>query len=70
MNNIDYEIYNLGNVELLSGEILLSAKLAYKTYGSLNSDKSNCILICHAITGDSHVAKHDENDLPLSLIHI
>ena len=41
MNNIAYEIYNLGNVKLLSGEILLSAKLAYKTYGSLNSDKSN-----------------------------
>ena len=45
MNNIDYEIYNLGNVELLSGEILLSAKLAYKTYGSLNSDKSNVIIL-------------------------
>ncbi len=37
MNNIDYEIYNLGNVELLSGEILLSAKLAYKTYNSTNN---------------------------------
>ena len=34
MNINDYEIYNLGNVELVSGETLLSAKLAYKTYGS------------------------------------
>ena len=51
MNNIDYEIYNLGNVELLSGEILLSAKLAYKTYGSLNSDKSNVIILPTFYTG-------------------
>ena len=51
MNNIDYEIYNLGNVELLSGEILLSAKLAYKTYGSLNSDKSNVIVLPTFYTG-------------------
>ena len=51
MNNIDYEIYNLGNVELLSGEILLSAKLAYKTYGALNSDKSNVIVLPTFYTG-------------------
>ena len=51
MNNIDYEIYNLGNVELLSGEILLSAKLAYKTYGSFNSDKSNVIILPTFYTG-------------------
>ncbi len=34
-----YKIYELGNVNLLSGEILLSAKLAYQTYGSLNKKK-------------------------------
>ncbi len=33
--------------------------MAYKTYGSLNNDKSNAILICHPITGDQYVAsKH------------
>ena len=51
MNINDYEIYKLGNVELLSGEILLSAKLAYKTYGSLNADKSNVIVLPTFYTG-------------------
>lgn len=33
--------------------------LAYETYGEMNADKSNCILILHALSGDAHVAgKH------------
>ena len=34
MNKIDYEIFDLGDVPLLSGKTLIKAKLAYKTYGS------------------------------------
>tara|TARA_Y100000748_G_scaffold134619_1_gene112992 strand:- start:610 stop:1611 length:1002 start_codon:yes stop_codon:yes gene_type:complete len=43
--------YELGDIELLSGETLLSAKLAYKTYGALNSDKNNVILLPTFYTG-------------------
>ena len=51
MNNIDFHTYELGDLKLLSGETLLSAKLAYKTYGSLNADKNNVILLPTFYTG-------------------
>ncbi|MEO0420413.1 MAG: homoserine O-acetyltransferase [Pseudomonadota bacterium] len=38
------------------GQSLSGAEIAYETYGALNSDKSNAILICHALTGDQYVA--------------
>ena len=31
--------------------------IAYRTYGALNDDKSNAILVCHALTGDQFVAE-------------
>ena len=51
MNTVDFNTFELGNVKLLSGETLLSAKLAYKTYGSLNAKKSNVILLPTFFTG-------------------
>lgn len=41
---------------LESGEKLGPITLAYETYGTLNTDKSNAILILHAFSGDAHAA--------------
>ncbi len=38
------------------GRILAPFEIAYQTYGALNADKSNAVLVCHALTGDQHVA--------------
>lgn len=39
-----------------SGADIGPVTLAYETYGTLNQDRSNAVLVCHALTGDSHVA--------------
>ena len=41
---------------LESGRILQPFEITYETYGELNSDKSNVIIITHALTGSHHVA--------------
>jgi homoserine O-acetyltransferase len=53
-----------GPLELEKGGKLPRVTVAYETYGHLNSARDNVILICHAISGDSHVAKHDQADDP------
>ena len=42
---MDYEQFNLGDVTLLSGAILPSASIAYKTYGRINASGDNVILL-------------------------
>ena len=39
------------------GRHLEEFELAYRTYGSLNADRSNAVLVCHALTGDQYVAE-------------
>ena len=47
---------------LESGRILEPYEIAYETYGELNDDKSNVILICHALSGSHHAAGTYEDD--------
>jgi homoserine O-acetyltransferase len=51
-------------LELERGGCLPQVTVAYETYGELNAKRDNGVLICHALSGDSHVAKHDESDDP------
>jgi homoserine O-acetyltransferase len=44
------------------GGQLPQVTVAYETYGRLSPQKDNAILVCHAISGDSHVARHDADD--------
>jgi homoserine O-acetyltransferase/O-succinyltransferase len=46
------------------GGQLEGVTVTYETYGELNAARDNAILVCHALSGDSHVAKHDEQDDP------
>ncbi|MEL7198217.1 MAG: homoserine O-acetyltransferase [Pseudomonadota bacterium] len=46
----------LQSLPLDSGQELVGAEIAYETYGELAADRSNAVLICHALTGDQYVA--------------
>lgn len=52
---------------LQSGETLPEYELVYETYGSLNAERSNAVLICHALNASHHVAglHADEHGRPL-----
>jgi homoserine O-acetyltransferase len=52
----DREFALLGTVELESGKQVENVKLAYETWGTLNADGSNAVLVLHALTGDSHAS--------------
>lgn len=51
-------LYTHEKLGLLAGAEIGPIQVAYETYGSLTPQRDNAVLICHALTGDSHVASH------------
>lgn len=51
-----------GGLKLENGEVLPAVTVAYETYGELTAAKDNVIFICHALSGDAHVAGVHEED--------
>ena len=50
------------SLPLACGRALDSFDLAYETYGTLNADRSNAVLVCHALNASHHVAGYYEGD--------
>ncbi len=51
-------------LQMVSGAVLPEYELIYETYGELNADASNAILVCHALSGDHHVSGVDADGKP------
>jgi homoserine O-acetyltransferase len=51
-----------GNFKLELGGVLSEIDIAFETYGTLSQAKDNVVFICHALTGDAHVAGRHEGD--------
>jgi len=47
---------------LACGRTLPEYELVYETYGALNDERSNAVLICHALSGNHHAAGYHSND--------
>ena len=60
----DRKFSEIFDLDLESGQSLEGARLAYESWGELNADRSNAILVLHALTGDSHTSGDAGNGHP------
>ncbi len=60
VRSMNYEIPGIFRLE--SGKTLSHVRIEYEMYGKMNADKSNVILVCHALTGDAHAAGFHAGD--------
>ncbi len=49
---------------LVNGSQLPGLTVSYETWGTLNEAGTNAVLVCHALSGDSHAARHQPDDDP------
>lgn len=66
MNNIQTQFFSYGKnddlgLKLHDGSFFYPVTLAYQTYGNLNNDKSNAILVFHALSGSQHLSGYNNN---------
>ena len=54
----------VGELRTETGGLLPDVELTYETWGTLAADGSNAVLVLHALTGDAHVAAHEEDPTP------
>src|ERR1700690_4174308 len=53
---VETHVVRFDSISLDGGVTLAPVEVAYETYGTLNADKSNAILVVHAFSGDAHAA--------------
>ncbi|MBF0624846.1 MAG: homoserine O-acetyltransferase [Magnetococcales bacterium] len=57
------ELFNDGQTLTLDcGATLAPVRVAYETYGTLDADRSNAVLVCHALSGTAHAAGYHQAD--------
>ncbi|PZU88376.1 MAG: homoserine O-acetyltransferase [Chelatococcus sp.] len=60
---VEKKVFELPSFTTQSGRTLKNVKVGWESYGTLNADRSNAILICHFFSGNSHAAgKYDAKD--------
>jgi len=55
IEQLDQDHYTVDDFELESGFHLKNVSVAYKTWGKLNEERDNVMIICHAFTGSANV---------------
>lgn len=60
---VEKKVFEMDTFQTFGGKTIKQVKLGWESYGELNADKSNVILVTHYFTGNSHAAgKYNEND--------